>query len=290
MCIQPVLLRMDGRFTTYPSYIPHHELEMREGVYVPCGHCPECYKAKQDEWFTRFALERLVQIRRNPRSWVAFFTLTYASQFLPSTREQSITDIQTFRKNLNRYGFKRYYFIQEFGDTNNRVHFHGLLFGCEGDLKQLRNVFNKCWTKGRSNVQNVRTNGALRYVGKYTTKSLNVYADQPWTPYSSCSQRPALGSEYISEDIKALLSSNPELSLRTPDGYMREPRSWAGRLRTDLAQIERKHWCIRNLPHKDYDDDERDIIWSNFEDRLAEYHRKKMKHDFEFQVLQDSDE
>lgn len=42
------------------------------GISVPCGKCPECIKAKQDEWFTRFVLERKYWLHKNPKTNVAF--------------------------------------------------------------------------------------------------------------------------------------------------------------------------------------------------------------------------
>ena len=84
MCISPI-------FMPNVSWHSYDGVNVGRGVEVPCGKCPECLKRRQDEWFTRFAMEADYWSRVDSKTFTVFFTLTYAPEFLPDTRERSIS-------------------------------------------------------------------------------------------------------------------------------------------------------------------------------------------------------
>lgn len=105
---------------------------------VPCGHCIECLKDKQNSWKIRLTEEARDHL------YVYFFTLTYNNQSVPyvysDTGEKCLyprkSDIQLWIKR-HRIKFERYfkrdidfkYFIcAEYGPNTGRPHYHGVFF------------------------------------------------------------------------------------------------------------------------------------------------------------------
>lgn len=229
----------------YPQRIRNPTPSLQNGfcsyLDVPCGKCPECLQHRQNEWFTRFALERRYWLKQDSRTNVLFLTLTYDEKHFPQTREQSVKDIQAFRKQLNRlFGAYRYYFVQEFGDRFNRVHFHGLVFGLNFDLASSRKMIERCWNRGRCSTDICRSDAAFRYVSKYVTKALNYdeIDKLPWAPYTASSKRPALGALGITPSLRLHLSCVPTSTLMYNGMRMVEPKSWSQRLRLDWGRFK----------------------------------------------------
>ena len=70
MCICPVTLKVKPN--KYSSCLKGGSRQ----VLVPCGHCIECLRSKQNEWFVRLFTEF-------KDSECQFFTLTYRNDALP---------------------------------------------------------------------------------------------------------------------------------------------------------------------------------------------------------------
>ena len=144
---------------------------------MPCGHCAQCAKKTQNDWYIR--------IFEESKNWTnsVFFTLTYNEESVPIvTDEQGNSyhsvcreDIQKFMKRLRkqlcaRHGndFRVKYFIcSEYGPKTLRPHYHGILFGLpDCDIS----LINSCWSLGFVNVSRVKSVGSFRYVSKYCSK------------------------------------------------------------------------------------------------------------------------
>ena len=99
-------------------------------IKVPCGHCQECIRQKQDALVQRVMLESL-------KNHLFMCTLTYQNKFLPfinvngkKIRYADPRDVQLMIKMLkkdNAFGIPfRYMAVSEFGEERHRPHFHVL--------------------------------------------------------------------------------------------------------------------------------------------------------------------
>lgn len=143
-------------------------------------------------WANRGYLE--LKTQGNENNW--FITLTYNDENLPITKEGTNgtlvkKDLETFIKNLRqderRQGRTdiKYMACGEYGDKNERPHYHLIMFNLKLDIEDLfeariinkefyyrSKTIEKHWTKGISNVTQATWNN-ISYVARYITKKLN---------------------------------------------------------------------------------------------------------------------
>jgi len=83
----------------------------------------------------------------------SFVTLTYSPENLPVSNSLVYSDVQLFLKRLRKWYKKpvRYYLCGEYGEQNNRPHYHLLLFGCNfPDLQPFKTSTGcKLWTSAK---------------------------------------------------------------------------------------------------------------------------------------------
>lgn len=178
MCFHPITLHKSscGRVVEYT---------------VPCGHCAECLKSRQNSFVVR-CLESF-----NKYKACCFITLTYDDSHLPHTEDGEVTlrreDLKNwkkdFRKKISTSDFA-WILCGEYGPRTHRPHYHGLLFGLSAsDLR----IVKKCWKYGFSvfkNVPCISTDGhddvlsVSQYVSKYVVKpqGLDVFSDSVERP------------------------------------------------------------------------------------------------------------
>lgn len=141
-----------------------------EGIApFPCGHCPNCRKAKSNEWSFRISLESL--------SWndLAFVTLTYNNDNCPEDYSLVPSHLSSFVKRLRRRierqgvsGKIRYYGVGEYGDKFGRPHYHLIIFGLKPEDFHLVNL---SWNMGLVDVQKpLSAEQCSNYVAGYVTK------------------------------------------------------------------------------------------------------------------------
>lgn len=175
------------------------------GRYVPCGHCLDCLKKRQNEWYVRFWCEERYQKRINPNSITIFLTLTYDETNLPQSREAALNDFRAFVKKISRRQGNervRFYAVTENGTLKGRLHWHVLLFGFDPSVisKPLNKYFDDVWQKGFNSAEYC-TPRVFSYVSKYVTKDLDTFKqDDSWKTISVCSKRPSLGMMFFSVD------------------------------------------------------------------------------------------
>lgn len=159
---------------------------------VPCGHCIECLKDKQNSWKIRLTEEARDHL------YVYFFTLTYNDQSVPyvysDTGEKCLyprkTDIQLWIKR-NRIKFERYfnrdidfkYFIcAEYGPNTGRPHYHGVFFtdisetfigSMFADWRELYG-FTKFELLGKKKVDDALYHVSVTMLRSIAAKSLNL--------------------------------------------------------------------------------------------------------------------
>jgi len=93
---------------------------------LPCGQCISCRLAKTREWAIRCVHEAQTHEKNS------FITLTYNEDNLPENNSVDVKHWQVFAAKLRRQmGPFRFLHCGEYGDENNRPHYHACLFGID---------------------------------------------------------------------------------------------------------------------------------------------------------------
>lgn len=187
-------------------------------VEVSCGQCVGCRLERSRQWAVR-CVHEASQHDEN-----AFITLTYSPEHLPPGGSLVPRDFTLFIKRLRKkIGTKiRYFHCGEYGDKENRPHYHALIFGYDfPDKKHWRTtrddhhlymskILDDTWGKGISVIGEVSFESAAytaRYIMKkktgpmadehYKRVDLNtgeIFQLQP--EYVTMSRRPGIGKDW----------------------------------------------------------------------------------------------
>lgn len=155
-------------------------------VDIPCGRCEACRKRKRGEWSVRLLNEI------DSHSSSAFLTLTLDDDSLASFKDDPKRPLKLFIDRLRKHlGFRpRYWFISELGPSTGRLHYHGIIFGADGDQLPQELVAG-CWKYGFVYVGYVNYKTA-NYITKYMLK-----CDVNYKPFILCSQ--GIGLSYVND-------------------------------------------------------------------------------------------
>lgn len=161
---------------------------------VPCGQCFTCRLNLRRKWTFRLLLEHLMH---KDNRWI---TLTYAQEFLPleytdlktgqifyghisdrpySSATLNPRHIELFLMRLRKALFPRkfrYFLCGEYGDQNDRPHYHVCFFGLgSADVPLIKS----CWTDpitglpyGRAKDEGVLGPDSMQYTAGYTMKKM----------------------------------------------------------------------------------------------------------------------
>lgn len=171
-----------------PCFHPLKALKNESGVQVlrsdavffnlmlPCGRCHGCRLERSRQWAMRCMHEASLHSRN------CFITLTYSPEHLPSDNSLHHEHFQKFIKRFRkRFGEIRYYMCGEYGDLNQRPHYHALIFGFDfndrvvfkrtnsGSLVYRSKSLESLWPFGYSSVGDVSFESAA-YVARYVMK------------------------------------------------------------------------------------------------------------------------
>lgn len=196
-CVNPVRITKNLDIDKYPG-----------GIEVPCGKCLNCRIQKRTEWNTRLLHEL--------ESWdnALFVTLTYDNEHLPDNKSLSKDDLQKFFKRLRKRLNKKikYYASGEYGDINNRPHYHTLIFGVGyEDIENIINSWNMCdWNSYRiKNGIGLVEADSINYVTGYISKKYSGELEYDTytksgreTPFSVMSK--GLGLSYLLKEIETI--------------------------------------------------------------------------------------
>nr|UCS96052.1 MAG: replication initiation protein [Microviridae sp.] len=181
MCLYPVHIRnpayeslIDCQHRSPFSDISPTPIPYDFEVDVPCGRCWQCLRAKRFETVMRLKVELAVATGAS-----YFVTFTFNNFSLENFRDNYLRPVRLWvDKMRKRYGSFRYFFLSELGESNGRLHFHGLVFGLP--YLSYRDL-TKTWPHGRSWFGKVsaRTCG---YVTKYIIKQ-QTSPDFDYKPY-----------------------------------------------------------------------------------------------------------
>lgn len=146
---------------------------------VPCGHCLQCLKQRQQQIAFRAEWEAL-----DPSNVLTLFvTLTYAPEFLPPDNELSKDEMQRFIRRLKKLTNDsvrvRYVICGEYGEQYGRAHFHALLYF---DKYIDYHIISDAWSFGIVDIANFLPARA-GYVAKYSVKQIgdsSVHRQEPF--------------------------------------------------------------------------------------------------------------
>ena len=203
-------------------------------ILVPCNKCLGCRIARRREWSVRI----LHELYENKHCGV-FITLTYNNESLPENGTLVKRDVQLFWKRLRKW-FDcgkptkrksnrkriRYYMCGEYGEIEDRPHYHAIVFGLDiedlepyhlSNKKIISKVLEKVWTFGYNQIGTV-TSASAQYVAGYIEKKLyGDIAEEEYknkgriAPYSAMSQ--GIGRSWIDKN-KDQISQNLELTIK----------------------------------------------------------------------------
>lgn len=226
---------------------------------VPCGQCLGC----RLDWAADWALRCEKEAKLWPHN--SFITLTYSDDQLPiggSTRSSvSKREWQLFMKRLRKeYGEHiRFFATGEYGDQNDRAHYHALLFNLafsdrvpwrvsRGNTLYRSPTLERLWPFGFSTIGDVNFQTA-NYVAKYVVKKLRGSAAQEQycdrePPFVLMSRRPGIGALWLEQWGDEVYPSGTvvygEGRVRKSPRYFDKLRSRLKPMDVVLAKHERK--------------------------------------------------
>lgn len=191
-----------ARITGNPVHVYSGRDDYR--LRVPCGHCDDCLKRRQQQWFSR-AHHLMKRMALRPDQCL-FCTFTLKPSVYEQAKEKPYIPIRQFLDRLRkhprfrekdpitkRYRYRKvkfpYLFVVEFADgetaakrgrvSTHRMHYHAILFGCPLYWWQVRDLWQgdvvdeaKGWYTGmgKAEVDPLESESGVRYVLKYMTK------------------------------------------------------------------------------------------------------------------------
>lgn len=155
-------------------------------MHLPCGRCQGCRLEHSRQWAVRCMHEASLY----PAN--CCITLTYSDEFLPgpSLDYKGERGFQPFMKRLREWARKRgvkkirFFMCGEYGEKNQRPHFHALLFNFDfldktlwqktssGSMIYRSALLEKLWPWGHSSVGELNFESAA-YVARYAMKKLS---------------------------------------------------------------------------------------------------------------------
>lgn len=188
-------------------------IHLKSGKVVPCGQCRACRFNVAREWAARMMHEVLYH------ETSCFVTLTYDDSTVPPDGGLEVDVLQRFFKRL-REEVKptriKYYACGEYGDVNERPHYHAVVFGLGLDdhkvsfrVKSSWAVVGgpvySAWDLGFVSMSDVGMESAL-YVAKYVRKKKTGERAQEYgsrvAPFCVCSK--GLGKRYAKEHAEQI--------------------------------------------------------------------------------------
>lgn len=187
---------------------------------MSCGQCIGCRLEKSRQWAVRCVHE--AQLHKHN----CYITLTYNDQHVPIDNSLNHRDFQLFMKRLRkRYEPKiiRYYMAGEYGERNQRPHFHACIFNHDfDDKKYLRKTpsgnilytsptLEQIWTQGYSSIGTLTFESAA-YIARYIMKKITGVNQQKHyekldektgeikrkePEYNNMSRRPGIGQNWL---------------------------------------------------------------------------------------------
>lgn len=266
MCLYPKTIKNKKYLPNQKNegIIPYMRDVRYEYVPIPCGKCIECRKQRQLNW----KLRMLEEIKEHKHNY--FITLTFAPEELQKLVDETQVDVEcnalatiAVRRMLEYYRKDnkksiKHFLITELGHENTeRIHLHGILFSDETleftNLQPVGRTFNANWKYWKYGIVNVGTyvgEKTIEYVSKYMTKLDKDHKGFEGKVHCS----PGLGKAF------------------TETLYFKSYKYIPGKSRNDyIASNGAKMALPKYWKNKAYNEDEREIIWSEAMDKGDTY-------------------
>jgi hypothetical protein len=276
-CYHPLLAYRNEGKVVFNKPFPY-----AKGFNLPCGQCIGCRLKYSQEWAIRLMHENQMHEES------CFLTLTMSPEYLESRENPwslDKTEFQRFMKRLRKkYGSKiRYFHCGEYGEKNNRPHYHAIIFGMDFEDKELFQVRDeirlytsetlaKLWPFGFVTIGEV-TVESCAYVARYVTKKIKGKDAEKhyirWDPstgegvpiepeYATMSRKPGIGKSWF-EKFKADVYPHDYVVVNKHE--IRPPRYYDNLLSEDeLKKIKEKR--AKELPEViDKYDENMDRLW-----------------------------
>lgn len=177
-------------------------------MLLPCGQCIACRLERSRQWAMRCVHEA------RSHKETCFITLTYDEDHLPESKTLVKRHLQLFFKRLRKHNGEgiRFFACGEYGELNERPHYHSAVFAWRpDDLVLYRYVNNlplytsdklsKLWTHGFVTVGDLTFESAA-YVARYclkkvTGKPAKDYYNGREPEFTNMSRRPGIGKGYF---------------------------------------------------------------------------------------------
>lgn len=216
-------------------------------VSVPCGQCIGCRLERSRQWAMRCVHEASLYENN------CFITLTYSPEHVPEHNSLVVSHFQKFMKRLRKkYSPQTIRFFQcgEYGEKNERPHYHACLFNFDFTDKLLyrtirdtklyvSSTLDNLWPFGFSTIGDVTFESAA-YVARYVTKKITgKYALHHYNTinsggeilaerhpeYTTMSRRPGIGRDWYEKFTSDVFPSDylivNEKKVRPPKYYDR---------------------------------------------------------------------
>ncbi len=224
-------------------------------IIITCNQCMGCRLAHQSEWVSRISDE----LKANAPGSSLWITLTYNDEHLPTgatlLKEEIPKFIERLRYQCRTRGYPdtfRYLFCGEYGEQNNRCHYHGYLFGLpqeiidwvktQAGIKPQSKIIESAWGKGFIRFE-APAEKTISYSIKYTlkkksdTRQIESYyrydskTGHEWVvqpEFMLCSRRPGIGRRWFERYFSDFMPSGTKIingaKVAIPKSYRRFTR------------------------------------------------------------------
>lgn len=229
---------------------------------IPCGQCIGCRLERSRQWAIRCVHESQMH-KEN-----CFITLTYNDEHLPHRGQIQYSDFQKFMKRLRKKEKEKqikYYMGAEYGDINERPHYHACIFGHDwpdkkhhanspsGEKIYTSEELQELWPYGYSSTANVSFHSAA-YIARYCLKKVTGQAAeehykrtdengeyQKIPEFNKMSLKPAIGKTWL-EKYKGDVYNNDHVII---NGVACNPPKYYDKLlkRMDKDRLEELKEC-----------------------------------------------
>lgn len=174
-CYKPIKAHYtaDGRVVFYDGKEKKDSTEMD----LACGQCIGCKLERSRQWAVRIMHE--TELHKDN----SFITLTYDDLHLPKGKTLVYKHYQQFMKDLRKTHKVRFFMCGEYGENEQRPHYHAIIFGhawredryywkkSKGKPLYRSPELERIWKWGDSTIGNVDPDSAA-YVARYNLKKI----------------------------------------------------------------------------------------------------------------------
>lgn len=226
-------------FNRREAYAPASATDADFSVQLPCGQCVGCRLEKSRQWALRCVHEASLYEQN------CFITLTYDDEHLPKNKSLVKSHFQEFIRSLrdrirydatlepehrvfSTHSSPRYMHAGEYGELNQRPHYHALLFNFDfpdkvllrkqetGDWYESK-MLTEIWGKGFASLGALTFESAA-YVSRYTLKKVTgeraaEHYGERIPEYTTMSRRPGIGFNWL-EKFKTDAYPSDQIAMR----------------------------------------------------------------------------